>query len=256
MWEGWKMLFLSSPLGGTFGPSIRQGVAEANFPFSGSEKLPLDTEIGDALILVVLGTEKGAKHKANAHPQTFLLSSVTSVTIKTLGWRDPIACPCSVQDLIFPSLMWRPGWFSPILVILTPIISFSCYLLLLLASQSSSLESSWCCSKTQYCRGPFWLHFIFRWPALVLFSVFLQQAESRWFSDGRSLDREMGERNIKTINFTYWNAWPRDTWSCGLSSLKVDAGLSRASAAHRHSCVLQGRTARWVMSGFMTKLDT
>ena len=40
--------------------------------------------------------------------------------------RDPTACSCSVQNLRFPSLMWRPGWFSPILVILTPITSFFC----------------------------------------------------------------------------------------------------------------------------------
>ena len=104
-----KMLFLSSPLGGTFGPFIRQGVAEPNFPFSDSEKLPVDTEIGDALILLALGTEKGTKHKANAHPQAFLPSSVTNVMIKALGWRDPIACSCSVQDLRFPSLMWKPA---------------------------------------------------------------------------------------------------------------------------------------------------
>lgn len=34
--------------------------------------------------------------------------------------------------------------------------------------------------------------------------------------------------------------------------LKVDAGLGRASAAHRHSCGLQGG----VMSELMTKPDT
>lgn len=35
----------------------------------------------------------------------------------------------------------------------------------------------------------------------------------------------MGEGNIKTINFTYWNAWPRDTCSCGFSSLEMGGGL-------------------------------
>lgn len=172
--------------------------------------------------------------------------------IKALDWRDTADCSCSVQDVRCPSLMWSPWWFSPTLDILTPITSFSCYLFLLLTSQSSSLESSWCCSKTQYCRGPLWLYFTFRQPVLVLFSVFLQQADSCWFRDGRSFDEEMGESSIKTINFTYWNAQPRDTWSHGLSSVKVDAGLSRASAAHRHSCGLQGG----VMSGLVTKPDT
>lgn len=188
------------------------------------------------LILLVLGTEKGAKHNGNAHPQASV-TSVTTVMIKALGWRDTIACSCSVQDLRFPSLIRRPGWFAPIM---TSITSFSCYLLLLLVSQSSSLESSWCCSRTQYCPGPLWSHFIFRQPTFVLFSVFLQQAESCWFSDGRSLDGEVGERNIKTINFTYWNAWPGDTWSCGLSSLKADPGLSGASATQALLC-----TALW-----------
>lgn len=156
-----KMLVLSSPLDGTFGPSIRQGIAEPNFPFSGSEKLPVDTEIGDALILLALGTEKGAKHKANICPQTFLPSSVTSVMIKALSWRDPVTCSCSVQDLRSLSLMWKPGRFLPFLVILTPITSFSCYLRLLLTSQSSSLVSSWCCSKSQYCRGDFFGSILF-----------------------------------------------------------------------------------------------
>lgn len=36
-----KALSLSSPLGSTFGPSIRQGVAKCSFLFN-SEKLPLD----------------------------------------------------------------------------------------------------------------------------------------------------------------------------------------------------------------------
>lgn len=38
-----KMLFLSPLLGGTFGPSVRQGVVEPSLPFSRSEKLSVDT---------------------------------------------------------------------------------------------------------------------------------------------------------------------------------------------------------------------
>lgn len=79
-------------LGPIFGPPIWQGAEEANFPFSGGDKLPVDTEVGDGLILVVLGTGKGAKHKANACPCTFLPSCVTSLMIMVLGWRNPIPC--------------------------------------------------------------------------------------------------------------------------------------------------------------------
>jgi len=93
-----EMLFLSFPLGGTFGPSIGQGVAEPNFPFSGSEKFSVDTQTGDALMLVALGTEKGAKHKANAHFQTFLSSSVTSVMIKARGTQLPAPALCRTSD--------------------------------------------------------------------------------------------------------------------------------------------------------------
>lgn len=43
--ERLKILFLSFPLGGTFGPSMRQGVVKPNVLFSGSEKFPVDTEV-------------------------------------------------------------------------------------------------------------------------------------------------------------------------------------------------------------------
>lgn len=41
--ERLKILFLSFPLGGTFGPSMRQGVVKPNVLFPGSEKFPVDT---------------------------------------------------------------------------------------------------------------------------------------------------------------------------------------------------------------------
>lgn len=45
----------------------------------------MDTEVGDGFILVVLGTGKGAKHKANACPRTFLPSCVATLMIMVLG---------------------------------------------------------------------------------------------------------------------------------------------------------------------------
>lgn len=112
-----------------------------------------------------LGHRERGKAQSKCSPSNLPALRCDQCDDKGTGLERPNPCSCFVQDLRVPSLMWRPRWFSPILVILTPITSFSCYLLLPLASQTSSLESPWCCSKTQYCRGPLWLHFIFRWPA-------------------------------------------------------------------------------------------
>lgn len=134
-------------------------------------------------LLQVLGTERGAEHKAITSPCAFLLFSV-------LGWKNPVGVLSQATKMFFT----HP-------VILTQTARFSCYLLHLLASSSSSLKSSWC-HQTQNSRGSLWLHSVF--------CLLLLQAESCWFSNG-----EVEESNIKRMHFSCWSIWPGDRQSCG-----------------------------------------